>query len=213
MKYSIFLPSLQSISFRTVSYTHLFRRRVTAILCSLLVGLSWAVTTVFAADNGDIEQNASLTVYFGKNGEGFADVEFSIYRIAEISQDGSYTLTGDFKNYPVNLENLTSSGWRALAQTLDAYAARDHLQPLQVKKTGQDGQVVFSGLSTGLYLVKGEMCIRDRSENHTHTDDCYEHQAGGDLLCPLEETEGHTHDASCYQQGEPVLICGTERCV
>lgn len=143
-----------------------FRRRVTAILCSLLVGLSWAVTTVFAVDNGDIEQNASLTVYFGKNGEGFADVEFSIYRIAEISQDGSYTLTGDFKNYPVNLENLTSSGWRALAQTLDAYAARDHLQSLQVKKTGQDGQVVFSGLSTGLYLVKGEQYEK---EGHIYT--------------------------------------------
>ena len=66
---------------------------------------------------------------------------FCTYRVADVTETGGYRLTGDFKEYPVALEGLTSSEWRALAQTLDSYAARDGLTPLQnVKPTRKAGR-------------------------------------------------------------------------
>ena len=90
-----------------------------------------------------------------ENGIGFPEVAFSIYRVAGISADGIYTLAGDFEQYPVSLEDLDASGWRAVAQTLDAYAARDGITPLVTQETGPDGYFQLTGLSTGLYLVTG----------------------------------------------------------
>ena len=76
--------------------------------------------------------------------------------MAALTEEGEYALTDDFAQYPVSLEDLDSSGLRSLAQTLDAYVARDTLTPLLSQKTGEDGMVSFDGLSPGLYLVLGE---------------------------------------------------------
>ena len=62
-----------------------------------------------------------------------------------------------------SLEDLDSSGLRSLAQTLDAYVARDKLTPLLSQKTGEDGMVSFEGLSPGLYLVLGESYTQDNT--------------------------------------------------
>ncbi len=78
-----------------------------------------------------------------------------MYRAAEVSAGAEFTLTGDFAEYPVKVNGLDSSGWRALAQTLDGYAARDGLNPLRTVETGKDGRAVFDHLDTGLYLVTG----------------------------------------------------------
>ena len=115
--------------------------------------------TAVASGNIETGRQGSLSVYFGENGMGFSEVAFSIYRIANISEDGTYTLTDDFAQYPVRLEDLDSSGWRALAQTLDAYAARDEIAPLMTRQTGLDGKFRITGLSTGLYLITGEQYI------------------------------------------------------
>lgn len=114
-----------------------------------------------AADMIDTERESSLTVYFGKDGEGFSGVKFQLYRVADISETGRYALTGDFAGYFVSLEGLDSSGWRALAQTLDAYVDRDRLQPLAESVTGEDGKICWSGLRTGLYLVTGESYVKE----------------------------------------------------
>ena len=118
-----------------------------------LLGISYMAITAFARGNIETGHQGSLSVQFGENGVGFSDVAFSIYRVAGISEDGTYTLTGDFAQYPVLLENLDSSGWRALAQTLDAYVARDEIAPLITRQTEPDGIFRITGLSTGLYPV------------------------------------------------------------
>lgn len=133
-----------------------FSKRIVSALCVSLVALSCFFTmTAFARENIDTGREASISIYFGEDGEGFPGVSFYLYHVASVSEDGSYTLTEDFKQYSISLDGLDSSGWRALAQTLDAYAARDNLEPLQVEETGQNGRAVFTGLSTGLYLVTG----------------------------------------------------------
>ncbi len=123
-----------------------------------------------ASDSGseaiDLHRESSLTVFFGRDGAGFAGTEFRLYQVGEVSAAGNHTLTGDFANYPVSLEGLDSSGWRALAQTLEAYIARDDLSPLMSAQTGQDGLAAFHPLTPGLYLVEGD---RFDQENSTYT--------------------------------------------
>lgn len=133
---------------------------------ALLLLLSCFGTTAFAYGAIDTGRETSLTVYFGKDGDGFSGVEFQLYRVAEVSAGAGFTLTGDFAGYPVKVNGLDSSGWRALAQTLDGYAARDGLTPLREEPTGADGKVVFDQLDTGLYLVTGD---RYRQGRYTYT--------------------------------------------
>ena len=131
-------------------------RRLAKGLAVLGMLLSMVTATVSAAAQIDTGRRGSLSVYFGEGGEDFAGVEFSIYRVASVSASGIYTLTGDFADYPVTVNNLTSSGWRALAQTLEAYVSRDGLRPLDTEETDRSGWAEFRQLRTGLYLVSGE---------------------------------------------------------
>ena len=144
----------------------MFWGRAAAMLLTLWIGVSCMAMTASARGNVDAGKEASLSVYFGEGGAGFSNVEFNIYRVANISDTGDCTLTGDFQRYPVSLENLDSSGWRALAQTLAAYAVRDGLNPFQAKKTGTNGQACFSKLSVGLYLITGDVY---KEEGTTYT--------------------------------------------
>lgn len=134
-------------------------KRFGTLLLSFFLGVSCMAMTALASGNIETGHQGSLSVQFEENGIGFADVAFSIYRVADISEDGAYTLTGDFAQYPVRLEDLDSSGWRALAQTLDAYAARDEIASLMTRQTGPDGSFQITGLSTGLYLISGGQYI------------------------------------------------------
>ena len=99
----------------------------------------------------DTSEPVSLTIQYPCRGAAFR-----LYRVAEVSPYGEYTLTGDFKDYPVTLDQPDQAGWRALADTLEGYAARDELQPLAQGKTDENGRLTFSGLEPGLYLVTGE---------------------------------------------------------
>ena len=73
-----------------------------ALLCALLP------TTAAARGVIDTGRSLSLTLNYPCSG-----VEFRIYRVAEVSAYGEYTLTGDFRNDPVTLDQPDQAGWRA----------------------------------------------------------------------------------------------------
>ena len=131
-------------------------RRCGAALLAFLLVMACFTVSVMAREDIDLDRSSSISVHFGSGSRDFSGVAFSLYRVASVSESGEYTLTGDFRRYNVSLEGLDSSDWRALAQTLDAYAARDELEPLREGETDSDGEVYFAGLRPGLYLVTGE---------------------------------------------------------
>lgn len=135
-------------------------KRVMAVLLSVWLGVSCMSVAAFSGGKIDTEREVSMSVYFGEEAKGFSDVSFDIYFVAEMNESGDFALSGDFMNYPVSFENLDSSGWRALAQTLNAYAQRDSLRPLRQEKSTIDGSVSFEKLTVGLYLVVGESYIK-----------------------------------------------------
>lgn len=133
-------------------------KRIAAVAAACLLASCFALVA-FAQSSLDLGRKASLTVCFGEGDKGFADVEFSIYQVAGATASGSYSLIGDFQQYQVSLEDLDSSGLRALAQTLETYVARDKIEPTQIGTTGSSGTTSFIGLPVGLYLVVGEQYV------------------------------------------------------
>ena len=132
----------------------------TGVLLTVLAMIFASSTAAsFAYEKNLADRESSLTVYFGEDGWGFEGADFDIYRVADVSDGGEYTLAGNFRDYPLEFSGLDSSGWRALARTLSAYAEADELTPLASGKTGADGKVTFTGLSPGLYLTKGEKYV------------------------------------------------------
>ena len=127
--------------------TERWRKLLVSLLACLLLA---AALPAPASARGIIDtgREVSLTIQYPCR-----DITFRIFRIADVSAYGEYSLTGDFRDDPVTLKQPDQAGWRALAETLDAYAARDQRQPLASGKTNGDGQMTFSGLETGMYLV------------------------------------------------------------
>lgn len=107
----------------------------------------------------DTQRAVTLTIQYTCDGKAAPNVGFDLYRVADVSEDMRFTLTGAFQGYPVSLEDQSASGWRALAATLAGYAERDALKPLASGKTDQRGTLIFPAkggtMRPGLYLALG----------------------------------------------------------
>lgn len=118
----------------------------------------------FAAEPIDTTKNVVLTIQYKHEGTPVTGIPFHLYRVADISSDNTFKLTGDFKNYPVKVNELSSSDWKALADTLTGYVLRDGLKPLNSGITDENGILSFptgGTLRPGLFLVIGEHAAVD----------------------------------------------------
>ena len=134
-------------------------RQLHILLICLAVASIFLPQNVQAASRVDTERDVSLTLHYQKD-QAVPGVEFSLYRVAEVSDAAVFQLTGDFAAYRVSLENLTSVGWKDLAETLASYVARDGLKPFDSGTTDSNGNLRFpaqkTSMQAGLYLVTGK---------------------------------------------------------
>lgn len=135
-------------------------RKIRNIAALLLLG-ALLVTTAWAAGPIETDRDTSLTLSCRQEEAGIPQVEFSLYRAADVDAYGEYTLAAGFRDYPVRLDGLTAEGWKLLAETLAGYVRRDGLTPEQTGLTGSDGQLTFDGLRPGLYLVLAQPLTRN----------------------------------------------------
>lgn len=130
-------------------------RRTAAAMLSLLLCAFYLCAAASASYSypaiSDLDSLCSLTLDMGE-----PSVTVRIYRVAEVTADVRFILTGDFAGYPVDLENLTSADWAVLAQTLRSYVFLDDIQPLRAGVSDETGHIVFTDLPVGLYLVDGD---------------------------------------------------------
>lgn len=131
------------------------RKRLSLFLTVFMLALclSWPVHA-----QTQPETQGTITISYELPGAGF-----SLYRVADMSGEGAFNLSGDFAGYQVSLENLDSEGWRTAAQTLAAYADRDGRTALAEGTTDAEGKLQFGNLTAGLYLVTGEMLEKDHA--------------------------------------------------
>lgn len=106
----------------------------------------------------DPSSQCSLTVSFVPEGNPAA-AEFRLYKIADISENASLTLTDPFREYVIDLTDLDEEKIRLLTATLSGYIASEHIRADYSAKTDADGNAVFTELQAGLYLIIGDASV------------------------------------------------------
>jgi hypothetical protein len=84
------------------------------------------------------------------------NVEFKLYKVGSISNEGEIVLSDRYAAYSVNLEDTSA------AQTLAAYVERDSVAYDLAVKTDSDGNAVFSDLDRGVYLISGGAVTKNK---------------------------------------------------
>ena len=142
----------------------LSNRVISCLLC-LVCMLALFPVQAFAAGAINPNKDVTLTIEYKHNKVPVSNVPFDLYYVASVDAYAEFTLTGDFQNYPVTVNGLTTDAWKALAETLAVYADRDQLKPLDSGKTNAEGKLSFPSkqpsLKPGLYLVVGRKLVQD----------------------------------------------------
>ena len=123
-------------------------------LVSLLLALALALGLTASAAG----QTGSITVHFAIKGTPVPGTSFSAYRVADADDAGSLTPVPPYSGYPVALKD---AAWKDLADTYAGYTRRDQLTASASGVTDEKGELTFSGLTPGLYLILGERVIFD----------------------------------------------------
>lgn len=90
------------------------------------------------------------------------ETEFSLYRVADFKENGTFTVVDPFVEYSAkvkgmnSLETLDADGWRKLSVALENLVVGNDLKPISVKKSDLDGMVSWEDVSKGLYLILGK---------------------------------------------------------
>lgn len=124
---------------------------ISLILCLLFCVISLP-ETAFAYESVDTGAKCSLSISFMPDGEAAENVNFRLYRVADISPSYELSFTDPFVKYPVVLENDPDE-WRKLAVTLSGYVQADNIAADYSAKVSSDGSVVFDDIPVGVYLV------------------------------------------------------------
>ncbi|MDO4732896.1 MAG: Cna B-type domain-containing protein [Bacillota bacterium] len=140
-------------------------KRIGGILISLFLLLLLLPCTSLAAESFPASQPLHLEISYQAGEEAIVGAEFQLYYVAEMSAGQQFTATGDFAEYPVELNGLDSSAWKELAFTLAAFVQRDELEALDAGKTDSRGLLHFPNsqkeLEPGLYLLCGQRHIQN----------------------------------------------------
>lgn len=112
-----------------------------------------------AAEKIDLKRPVSLTIYHEVNEQAVPEVEYSIYRVADVAGDDMLAFTKDFQKYSLSLKDLDNTKIKNLADALQGYVLRDKIKPFATSKTDANGVVVFpteNVMNAGMYLVLGK---------------------------------------------------------
>lgn len=131
-----------------------FKYSIYIISVLLLVVICSNIST-FAISSIDVNQKTSLNIEYKIEDKAIEGIEFKLYRVADVSSVGNFSLVEDFEKYSVSFDGLTNSGWTDMANMLADYVSRDNLDYLMIGKTDSNGKLVFSNCSVGMYLVIG----------------------------------------------------------
>ena len=114
------------------------------------------------ADTLETEKECSLSLSYKIEDRKFENLEISIDRIASVMPDGTYVMVAPYSSYPVNIHGITSqTEWKNTAETLMSYVVADKVVPYRTGQTDEEGCVLFTGLETGLYLVRNVIADYD----------------------------------------------------
>ena len=122
-------------------------------LC-LLPTTARAVSTADAAEPIDPTRSCDFTITYRADGVGCAGIPVKAYRIAEVSADCQYTLTSAFAPTALVLNGIQTAGeWNSIRTTLESFILAQKIAPSLTGTTDSSGQVQFTAIPSGIYLV------------------------------------------------------------
>ena len=114
-------------------------------------------------------EECSLTVTYAYGETAFADLQVKAYHVAQVTADCRYVLTSAFEASDLILNGIQTAGeWDVIRSTLETYILGKAIEPQTVGTTNEQGQVCFTALHTGLYLVTVDHVI------HGDMDYCFD---------------------------------------
>lgn len=166
--------------------------RITVLLIAIICISALFSMPALAAGNIDTNHPVSLTVSYDYNGKAIPNVQFYVFKVADVSADGSFALAGDFAGFGGNVNGPeTADEWSQLATALEQYAVANRLNPAYTGTTGSDGKVQFpangAAMMPGLYLL---ICGDTKIDNDIYT-------SQPSVIClPNEEDGGWQYDVT-----------------
>ena len=104
----------------------------------------------------DTENNRSITLICRKDSTILTGMKWKLYRVG-VRTDSGFALSGDFASYPIDFNEITEENVAQKSKTLESYAVADGLAPIGKGETDKNGELRFSGLSSGIYLAVGRI--------------------------------------------------------
>ncbi len=102
----------------------------------------------------DTNQKCELNITYEYGVIDFANIEVKLYKIADVSPDVRYTLSGKFSGTGLILNGIRSSSeWRVVSSTLESYIVANGVECDSEQITNDRGEVTFSSLDCGLYFA------------------------------------------------------------
>lgn len=126
--------------------------KIIAVFIAMLLMVNTTPKMLFAEEKLDINQKCSLEIKYEA-----IDAQLRLYRIAELDEDASITLTAAYQDYRVDLEDDAE----AAALALESYIQRDQKVPEAYAQTDANGVVRFEDLETGIYLLLSNRVEKD----------------------------------------------------
>ena len=107
------------------------------------------------------ETDAALTLICKSGEESIAGAEFTLYRVAEISEQGDYVLSGVFVDCPADLNHID---WKNATEVLYTYAVQHEDAAIDSGNTDGTGTLRFPSeqetMKPGIYLVVGKKHVQ-----------------------------------------------------
>ena len=142
------------------------KNRLMVLVVTIVMLIALFTNAVLAEPKIDTEQKTSLTICYNVEKNPVSGIKFQLYRVADLSSAGSFTVTDAFAGYALSFTGLTSDGWTDLARTLEGYVIRDQLNPAMEGETDENGTIFFPDCAIGLYLLVGD---QHTSGQYTYT--------------------------------------------
>ncbi|MDE6101554.1 MAG: Cna B-type domain-containing protein [Ruminococcus sp.] len=89
-------------------------------------------------------------------------MQWKLYKVGERSDtEQAFIKTGEFAGFQINMRNLAVENVNEMAQSFQSYAIANQIVPVGQGETDQNGEIEFSGLDAGLYLIAGKLLKTD----------------------------------------------------
>ena len=131
-------------------------KRIKALLAAALAAAVLVACIGISASAAAINptESSSLTICYKHNGQALEGISVRSYRVAEVFEDGTFALCGDFADYPINIYGITSQAeWRGVTSALASYAVADSISPTCSAVTDENGMAQMADILPGMYLT------------------------------------------------------------